>query len=144
MKIIFLDIDGVLVTTSNFNDRIDKSMVANPLCIDALNYIIDKTDAKIVISSAWKYCGQQEMSLILKYWGVNGEVIGLVPNVDIGFFREEEIKSCIQSLENVESIVIIDDMKLNFPMWLVKTDFESGLTKKLAEKAIAILEENNE
>eukprot|EP00012_Vannella_robusta_P006151 CAMPEP_0206201584 /NCGR_PEP_ID=MMETSP0166-20121206/11650_1 /ASSEMBLY_ACC=CAM_ASM_000260 /TAXON_ID=95228 /ORGANISM="Vannella robusta, Strain DIVA3 518/3/11/1/6" /LENGTH=261 /DNA_ID=CAMNT_0053620317 /DNA_START=1 /DNA_END=783 /DNA_ORIENTATION=+ len=48
MKLIFLDVDGVLnrdVTEGGFEDE----------CVEALKYIVQKSGAKIVLSSTWRY-----------------------------------------------------------------------------------------
>jgi len=55
MKVIFLDIDGVLnsvksMIESKYEKWSDEPSIEN---IGWLNYIIEKTDAKIVISSTW-------------------------------------------------------------------------------------------
>lgn len=144
MKIIFLDIDGVLVISKTFNERLGKYMVADATCISNLNKIVDATKAKVVISSAWKYCGLMEMSLILRYWGFEGEVIGLVPNIEIRneeFSREDEIQEYLNNHNSIESFVILDDMSLQIDN-LVKTKFEDGLTKEETDKAIRILNSN--
>jgi len=53
MKVIFLDIDGVL-NGHEFCEHA-KSCGINPECVCELNRIIAATDAKIVLSSAWRY-----------------------------------------------------------------------------------------
>lgn len=55
MKIIFLDIDGVLNTERNNNKNYGRPRPFDPEAISALNKIIKETDAKIVISSSWRY-----------------------------------------------------------------------------------------
>ena len=50
MKIIFLDIDGVLNQTGNA-----ASLPFDPNCVMYLNHVIKETGAHIVISSAWRY-----------------------------------------------------------------------------------------
>ena len=72
MKIIFLDIDGVLNTISNWGSRpIEKRF--SPGCVAALNKITEHTGAKIVISSSWKnIMGYQELSDLLHSVGIKG------------------------------------------------------------------------
>ena len=59
MKIIFLDIDGVLCTAksvgllkTNIDGRLAKQF--DPDCVVRLNHITDATGAQIVISSSWR------------------------------------------------------------------------------------------
>jgi hypothetical protein len=53
MKIIFLDIDGVL--NAHRFDKVAQSTTILRQCMRQLNRIIHKTDAKIIICSAWRY-----------------------------------------------------------------------------------------
>lgn len=66
MKIVFLDIDGVLnytqwyVSDRNPGNLDGKEGDIDPLCTDRVNLICEKTGAKIVLSSDWRiswpYC----------------------------------------------------------------------------------------
>lgn len=53
MKLIFLDIDGVL-NDHTFNEEAQSSTIDED-SVDALNEVIHKTGAVIVLSSAWRY-----------------------------------------------------------------------------------------
>ena len=46
MKVLFLDMDGVLVT--------QRPSVAEPNLVENLKYIINTTGARIVLSSDWR------------------------------------------------------------------------------------------
>jgi len=63
MKVIFLDIDGVL-TTANKKWTFDEN------CVKHLVDIINETDAYIVISSSWRSYDLEEtkLRLINKFW----------------------------------------------------------------------------
>ena len=91
MKIIFLDIDGVLNhqiwfkkwykggkrtdTKEQYND----SMI-DPNSVALLNKIIEDTKAKVVISSSWRKNNTIEsLQAILESKGFTGEIIGLTP-----------------------------------------------------------------
>jgi hypothetical protein len=73
MKIVFLDFDGVI------------NKGAGPWCHDnvrALNLITDRTGAKIVVHSSWRYGRSlDEIRRVLRNHGapVTGEVIDLAP-----------------------------------------------------------------
>ena len=93
MKVIFLDIDGVLNSQDWYRYRRDNiAMDAvegqypfyefDPRAVARLNRIIEETSAKIVVSSSWR-SGQTVESLqkLLDSVGVVGEVIGLTPHL---------------------------------------------------------------
>ena len=143
MKIIFLDIDGVLNTMSNWGSRpVEKRF--SPECISALNRITEYTGAKIVISSTWRnIMGYYELSDLLLFAGVKGEIIGKTPPVKLsGGRRGEEIERFLyeyrKSEFDVSSFIILDD---NTDMGdlmehLVWCDSKTGLTERLADIAI--------
>lgn len=92
MKVIFLDVDGVLNSNDWYiyrRDAIEMDSVQtqypfyefDPRAIERLNRIIKETGAKIVVSSSWR-SGESTESLqkLLNLVGVKGEVIGLTPH----------------------------------------------------------------
>jgi len=89
MKIIFLDIDGVLNCEDAFKDGsrirykdykdISYKTFYKPSKI-LINKLIEETGAKIVISSTWRKSG---IDFIRKVWeseNMSGEIIGITPN----------------------------------------------------------------
>ena len=150
MKIIFLDIDGVL----NFygSDFLDKS------CLNNLKYIIDNTGAKIVVISTWRVCLDDNYlnkyvskpnSQLLEYrklfentFTENLKWIDIAP--DLAERRSEEVALWLKEHPETEKFVIIDDFNCeynkNYPNnWVRPSYYLKGLTKELAEKAIKIL-----
>ena len=160
MKIVFLDLDGVL--NSQASERRSRSIAPrffndnpDPLHIKWLNLIIRKTGAKVVISSTWRNSADfVSIWRLLDIQGFVGTVIGATPIThDI---RGEEIRCWITRYENckdwrckkevhgaIESFVILDDDADmgNLSKHLVLTDSKKGLTRKDALKAIDILGE---
>lgn len=147
MKIIFLDIDGVLSTYSDLH----KELEINPdkkIKIDTiferptllLKEIIDKTDAMVVLSSSWRITHFNVAVKLLKEYGI--EVIGATPY--LGKIRGEEIKAWLKENDYVESFVIIDDDSDMGELMdnLVKTDNYYGLQEEHVEQAINILNKN--
>lgn len=67
IKIIFLDIDGVL-TSANSNWKLD------PVLFARLKIILDKTDANLVISSSWR--GDDKESTIRNLTDTTHPLIG--------------------------------------------------------------------
>lgn len=84
VKLIFLDIDGVLARKSDFNEVAQSNTLHRP-CVDQLNRIIHETDAKVVLISAWRYMihGKditfEGMSYLLRTHGVTAqiEIVGM-------------------------------------------------------------------
>lgn len=143
-KVIFLDIDGVLVNRKSLKERSGLRSVANTDCVAALNTITDITGAKLVISSAWRFCGLEEMKVVLKFWGVTAEVIGLTEDLAVGNIyadtRGLEIAEWLRH-NSCSTFVILDDCPNVGPLNgnLVKTEFEIGLTDEHTRRAIALL-----
>ena len=152
-KIIFLDIDGVLNVLSQEFD--DYGQLFNPIFVKNLADIIEKTNAKLVISSTWRFSGREFIMNMWRHRNLPGEVIGVTP--DLGFndyiVRGDEIKAWLdKNIDMVETYCIIDDDEDMLPEQMnnfVKTsgnsdhpdcdDFGYGLTKICSEKVIEIL-----
>jgi hypothetical protein len=167
MKVIFLDIDGVLNPT-HYENALYKMWKASFKEIkshdeygqlffyqncEALKKIINETGAKIVISSTWRMAGESEMKALWKHRNLAGEIIGITPTetqlVESGeaeFYdlvcRGHEIKHWIKQNKFNGNYVIIDDtkdmLKEQEPFFIV-TNTYFGLTLKDAERAIGIL-----
>jgi hypothetical protein len=153
IKVIFLDIDGVMVNRASFSLPDSGSAshaIAHPDCVAALNKITKETGAYIVVSSVWRHCGLMQMKDILSGWGVTGKVLGCTPDlcrkegsIYLGLQRGDEIQKWLDDFNRwpVESFVILDDdsdMKHLMPH-LIKTEFETGLTMEHARRAIELL-----
>ncbi|NPV13031.1 MAG: hypothetical protein HPY57_14795 [Ignavibacteria bacterium] len=147
VKIIFLDIDGVLYTTSHYTwlSVIEKQKSADkygflfdPKCIANLNEIIEKTGAKIVISSTWRRRGIDYLRECFKYRGINAEIIDLTPisTIDNLFFcRGEEIEQWLIENGLPEKIAVLDDSSLGdgYDDWkfFYKTNMTTGITEEI-------------
>jgi hypothetical protein len=93
MKIIFLDIDGVLNCEKAYrsgecnyvkwnweNGTEDHHQSFCSWSKELLNKLIDETDAKIVISSTWRSSGIEFMRKVWELEGMSGEIIGITPS----------------------------------------------------------------
>lgn len=149
MKVIFLDIDGVMCNRHSFKDLPKRYHScdsehpyhqADPECVNALNLIIDATDAKIVISSTWRFFGESKLKNIFEDWGIKGQIIGFTPRLHGPFVRGHEIARWLQ-IYPVEHFVILDDDcdMCHLKDRLVRTNFTDGLTASDAKKAIELL-----
>ena len=170
MLILFVDIDGVLNSEKWYTERFDKDLQSyplcefDPLCVEQLNILIQKTNAKLVISSTWRLGRTiDELKNLFEKVGIKGEIIGVTPHLTFndgyGVSRGNEIKRWIDLNVvrewnrlfgedrdiNMESYVIIDDdadMLLEQKDNFVKTYWADGLNAIHVGKAIKIL--NNE
>ena len=125
MKVIFLDIDGVLNTKETYDNmyRINGFLSAMEVPIDKfrleyLKTIIDETEAKIILSSSFRHFfikredklvptsikGKKLYDCFLKY---GMDIYDITPTN--GYTREEEIKEWLINNEEVEDFIIIDD-----------------------------------
>ncbi len=147
MKILFLDIDGVLnfrmfFKNSPFPGFLDFERV-DPSLIAILNKVIEQTQAKVVISSSWRLDHSiEELQSFLSNFGFIGEIIDRTPAFTFkGKRRGDEINFWLNNNEPVESFVIIDDSSdmTNLMDHLVQTSFETGITEENAQEAIRIL-----
>lgn len=153
MKIIFLDIDGVLNNQVMFEYEDDIIGTfggqLSRRCVTQLNEITDKTDAKIVVSSTWRL--DDNITEYLPSAGVTGEIIGITPVLKDRFsLRGNEIHAWIVQNETLigkhyrdfHSFIILDDDS-DMLYWhrenFFNTDAYSGLTPNLAYKAIRFL-----
>jgi len=165
MKVIFLDIDGVLNSEEHFIEHhIDAKIfykaypnyeyrnnlkdIIKPNLLDInfeklelLKKIIRETDSKIVVSSAWRLMGK--WPLIEDYLISKGlPIIGTTPY--IYGERGEEIRAYLKENKKIDNFIILDDERFRdfneLLNYLVKTDFlNGGLTEEYAEEAINLL-----
>lgn len=150
MKVIFLDIDGVLNHYYWYREHRYKSNVSYPLddfdpkSVSYLNNITDITGAKIIVSSSWRF--NNDIINILRKAGITGEIIGCTPdlyNIYGSLCRGKEIDAILNKRPDIERYVILDDdtdMEEHQLPYFIKTNANgSGLNKTVMNKAIKIL-----
>ena len=164
-KIIFLDIDGVLATDTQYfmnstkfrkkNEWAEELRVPYPFdkgCVRILNEILESTNAEIVLSSSWKTMFRlEELDIIFKKNGVVKSPITTTSNVyasanNITMNRAVEIEDYLMK-NKVDKYVVIDDLPVGEYMKLTNDDDKFVLTndaeglKKLSvkEKILKIL-----
>jgi hypothetical protein len=156
MKIIFLDIDGVLNNwpyTIQYNNERRKlglevpndNLYSLPLCehsLDVLKQIVTLLDAYIVLTSTWRL-HEKGMSVITKVFnklGIGDRFIGCTGSLGN---REKEILDWINTYQGqIDSFVIIDDDQIGglLETYRVKTEmFGEGLSNNHIEKVKKIL-----
>lgn len=143
--VIFLDVDGVLHSTSApFDAKFNQS------CMQALVKIVRTTGADIVLSSSWRTVEESigQVNTALSSYGLNA-VIGCTPILPVA--REEEVCKWLDDhAGEVARWVAIDDIDLGRNVTIsdgarrmqehfVRTDPKTGLTEADASKAIALI-----
>ena len=143
MKVIFLDFDGVITIPPKWYLQAD--------LIKNVKKIVDKTGAKIVVSSSWrmdtieetidkmigrpKRCPRNRMLnwFIDNLYDVTHTYRGL---------RGQEVKDWLNEHDDIENYVIIDDDGdfLDEQLYhFVQTNYEDGLTEVETKRAIKVL-----
>ncbi|MFO0548635.1 MAG: HAD domain-containing protein [Polyangiaceae bacterium] len=144
MRVIFLDFDGVLNSdafferlgpVSDWDSRLDPDAVAR------LNRLVAATQAKIVVSSTWRYDKSvPALARILADFGFVGEVIGATPVISGP--RGREIQAWLDDDQSWRSYVILDDRDDmgSLKKRLVQTQEAHGLLDEHLEQATRWLE----
>ena len=152
MKVIFLDIDGVLNGSVYRREQMLQgkiSVILQPEPLACLQRIAASTDASIALISSWK-----------KFWERDGSVDSAGLEIEqtlngLGLFiadktpvipggsRSAEVEQWLKNKRYVEQYVILDDKDFSWtrkqrPHW-VQCPGDTGLTNDLADMAIAIL-----
>ena len=151
-KIIFLDVDGVLNSMTFARRMRDEEGISvfredilDARCLALLKDVVDRTGAKIVVSSAWRRIPTSYNHL--KDWLVEYgmEVYDATPRV--GGERGNDITAWFNRHPGNYRYVILDDDSdmIGHMDHLVQTSFyERGLTRELADRCIQMLNEGDE
>ena len=148
MKLIFLDIDGVLAT-EECSQKPHHKIFAYPFdaeCVSVLNDILRETNAEIILSSDWRLMYNNDLTILdelFKHNGVIKSPIDVTPSLRKGQYqRQAEIQNYINSnTEKIKSFVILDDALITiFPENFVKCNLTEGVKEKgLQERVVEIL-----
>ena len=165
MRIVFLDLDGVLATLATRYDYFE------PRCLRLLKELVEETDAHIVITSAWRkrhylesmrkvfeLDGDEDLLLygVKRYEGPRmgfpiKRIIGLTPfstremKDGVPFGRGHEISMWLERAKgktDIESYVVLDDEKADIAPHvdrLVQSNSYLGLTHTEIDEAKRIL-----
>ena len=145
--IIFLDIDGVLVTNRMLMYHDNWGHKFDPVCVENLRKLVTQTQAKIVISSAWRYRGLKFLQDMWKARNLPGEVIDITRRDSSGG-RGHEIHHWLMAhrgLDDRKEFIIIDDDVSD--IWMsqkkatVKTSMEKGFDKWALRDALNVAHE---
>ena len=157
MKVIFLDIDGVLNSKeflkNNQNEVIDRSSVS------ILKKVIDKTGAVIVMSSGWRLWFDDNM---MPEDGYSQCLYDILCEFDIKLFgktpdfstneirtkktfshvKAKEITAWLSEHKNFDKYVVLDDLLLKseeINSHLIRTNAQVGITEDDAKRAIIMI-----
>ncbi len=145
MKIVFLDIDGVL-NRHEYNlpaqsNSLDVGAVSN------LNFVLAETNALLVLTSAWRYLiqsGAMTMDgfdyLLRTHGVVAGRLVGITASDEQIPRRSDQIVDYLKT-SDPQTWCVLDDEPDASPRSdrFIKTDGARGLTIEDARQAIAIL-----
>jgi hypothetical protein len=170
MMYIFLDIDGVLATSKEYDRNRHKFWSKydlasnlkipypfNPECVKIFNEILSEVECEIILSSDWRlHWNLTELKQIFEFNGVKQSPIGVTSHeyVSMSFLeknRLHEIEKYIQE-HKIENYIVIDDLHLDVFMGeekFVKTKDSQGLKEhniknKILEKIKKQIINNNE
>jgi len=131
VKIIYLDLDGVLKVNGKFSkaaiNNLQKILKAVP-------------EAKIVVSSAWRSMGLKFVRDLLVDEGIDGDKIMRCTDMQHRTNRGHHIERDIDK-HDIKKFVILDD-KADMDQvlgHLIQTNTSVGLTSKDAQEAIKML-----
>jgi hypothetical protein len=134
MKIIFLDIDGVLNCKATPNPR-KFPYIVDPRLLNRLQRLLERTEAEVVLSSTWRYDPAGLFSA--KHWGI--PFIDVIPDMPKRP-RRDEILEWLKNHPDVTRYVIIDDEDDELDdLPLFQPSARTGLTEKIAEGVAAYL-----
>lgn len=155
MKVIFLDIDGVLNHEEFFLTHIDEmeQFPVDPECVRRVKDIVDATGARIVLTSSWRMGWSRnpdEMDELCR------RLVEIMAEYDLEIYdrtdwlrngdRGLEIREWISNAPTkVERFVIIDDNDFHWKQrrldaYWIQTDFsDGGLKEENVPRAVEIL-----
>lgn len=151
MKIVFLDIDGVLINEECLRAG---NQNAHPGCVKALNWLVEQSGAGLVVTSTWRIMGFGYIQTAFNRWRINGKIIDMTPRLEfkpnsiwIAGGRELEIREWLKSYSQhqdaaqLEYVILDDDHRSIGALSdrLVQTTSYDGLTMQDAKRALAML-----
>lgn len=163
MKVIFLDVDGVLNSENDLRVFREKNNITGTILyaevedrpLKLLKELVEKSGAKIVVSSSWRIgcerSGRESIfgaslyeKLVRRLRDYGMEVYDITPSLSGNAQRGDEIREWLQTCESdIDSFVILDDdadMCEFVGTNLVQTTYKHGLTEDAITKALQVLE----
>jgi hypothetical protein len=123
MKVIFLDIDGVLNCETTRNPR-NLPYVVDPKLLRRFKRLLDRTGAKVVLSSTWRY--DPAGLFAARHAGI--PFVDVTPDMPRRP-RRDEVLAWLSDHPRVKRYVIIDDEDDELPLF--QPSAATGLTQKI-------------
>ena len=151
MKVVFLDIDGVLNSHQSAKRGLHKGglLTLDPEAVERLNRLVREVpEVKFVLSSTWRLYQCREDFDVFTAVGFEGEFVGRTPAlrkellgspIVIQQIRGAEIAAWLEEHPEVERYVILDDDSDMGPLLrdLIQTcSWKGGLQDEHVEEAI--------
>ncbi|GKX66404.1 HAD domain-containing protein [Inconstantimicrobium mannanitabidum] len=162
MKVIFLDIDGVI--NSNFwleshQQEISDGTLIDKEKIELVAKIVNKTEATLVMHSGWRFWFDNTMKPIRKeaqnlinlLLDSGLSIYAMTPDLTTEEIRKTKMFSKVKASEiflwleqnpNVDKWIVLDDIDLHnddLAIRQVRTNAEVGITEKDVDRAIEML-----
>lgn len=161
MKVIFLDVDGVLNSEDDLKIYREQNGITGCIMyaevedrpLKLLKEIIEKTSAKIVVSSSWRIgcerSGRESVfgkglyeKLEKRLKDYEMEIYDITPSLGTGTKRGDEIREWMSKNETENFIILDDDSDMCEYVdteHFIHTTYKHGLTEELKDRAIEIL-----
>lgn len=143
MKVIFLDVDGVLNTIRSVG--IFGSGYLCEKSILLIRHIVDRTDAKIVLSSTWRKYPESKELLEQSLKNHELSIYDFTPIISLDFPtpRNEEIKLWLEANPIDDFVILDDDPRANIDGHFFRVNEDTGITIEIANEVISFLNPNN-
>lgn len=133
MKVLFLDIDGV-VNCATTTQRHRGTIGIDPYMALLVGRIILATDCKVVLSSTWRLWENEREEVRKQVY----EFIDCTPRLN-DRIRGNEIKAWLDQHTEVQRYAILDDDSDMLPEQMpnfFKTSWQTGITQEIVDKVI--------
>lgn len=140
MKLIFLDIDGVLNSLGSIEQQrtvhtLNNGMIGlDPELVQRFNRLVTDTGAGVVLSSSWRLSRTWRLDLFRA--GLKMNILDATPKIP-GVVRGVEIDAWLKAHKEPERYAIIDDDSDMLPwhgIHFFQTNYAEGLTEEVAKK----------
>ena len=152
MKVIFLDIDGVLNSKRYDEEKGADGGIMDPTRLELLKMLVEETEAEIVLSSSWRQgwsrsenaCYGSGKRIYTEFVNAHIDVYDKTPYLGLFADRTREIKEWLEDNPETENFVILDDIQFGWndlEDHVVRTHYRvgRGLEERHVQMAIKIL-----